>query len=130
MPTYQIVSLVDITRTNPARDETDSFRLSQQANFNSLIQAIGLRSNIEWEHDPVKQEGSLPEPFDGKAAYWTWTFFVERDEVFVRDNNPVGLLLDDLHNVPIIDNLEETVDLQPAVFQTQGHRINIWVFEL
>ena len=58
MPWYSIISLVDITRTNPSRDEVDKKMLAQQANFNSLIQAIGLRSNVEWEQDPIKHTGS------------------------------------------------------------------------
>jgi len=127
---YKITSLVDITRTNPNRSETDTTLLSQQANFNSLIQAIGLRSNVEWDHDPIKHNGALPEPFDGRGVYWTWAFTVERDDVFLKGDDPAGLLIEDLHNVPVIADLEETVDLEPAVFQTQGPRINIWVFEL
>lgn len=127
MPWYTITSLVDITRTTPARDETDKKLLAQQSNFNSLIQAIGLRSNVEWDKDPIKDTGSLPLPFEGKGSYWVWDFYVERDEVFLDNNDPVGLLKQDLHNVPIINGLEETVDLQPSVFQTQGVMKNIIV---
>ena len=116
MPWYTIISLVDITRANPARDETDKKLLAQQANFNSLIQAIGLRSNVEWEQDPTKQTGSLPLPFEGKGSYWIWNFYVERDEVFLDNNDPVGLLKQDLHNVPVINKLEETIELHPSVF--------------
>jgi hypothetical protein len=54
MPRYQIVTLVDITRTNPTRSETDQHLLAQQANFNTLLQSIGLRSNVEWAVDPVE----------------------------------------------------------------------------
>jgi hypothetical protein len=130
MPIYQITSLVDITRTNPHRSETDVVKLSQQANFNSLIQAIGLRSNIEWDQDPSRHEGALPEPFDGRGSYWTWQFSVEREDVFLDNDNPVGLLINDLHNVPILIGLDETIDLHPPAFQTQGSRINIWVVKL
>jgi hypothetical protein len=126
MPTYRIMSLVDITRTNPHRSETDTMLLSQQANFNSLIQAIGLRSNVAWEQDPIRYEGSLPHPFEGRGAYWSWEFTVEREDIFFNENGPVGLLIEDLHNVPIITNLTETVDIDPAVFQTRGSRINIY----
>jgi hypothetical protein len=126
MPTYQITSLVDITRTNPHRSETDTVKLSQQANFNSLIQAIGLRSNVEWEQDPKRHEGALPSPFDGRGAYWTWEFAVEREDVFLNNNDPVGLLIEDLHNVPVLTSLTETVDIHPPAFQTQGPRINLW----
>jgi hypothetical protein len=130
MPTYQITSLVDITRTNPHRSETSTVKLSQQANFNSLIQAIGLRSNVEWEQDPTRLEGALPYPFDGRGAYWTWEFTVEREDVFLNNDDPVSLLIKDLHNVPVLSGLDETVELHPSAFQTQGSRINIQAVKL
>jgi hypothetical protein len=129
MPRYQIVTLVDITRTNPTRSETDQHLLAQQANFNTLLQSIGLRSNVEWTVDPAECRGILPHPLEGRANHWVWTFEVERDEVFNKDGDPVGLLLDDLHGVPIISQLNNSVDIDPAVFQTQGPNTNIWVSE-
>jgi len=126
MARYQIITLIDITRTNPVRDETDTVKVNQQANFNSLIQAIGIRSNVEWVRDPKKHTGALPDG-EGKAAHWIWEFDAERDEVFLKDGDPVGLLIDDLHGVPIIDQLENTVELAPAAFQTKGKNINSWL---
>jgi hypothetical protein len=127
MPRYKIVTLVDITRSDPDRKEPNKFKVGQQANFNSLIQAIGLRANIEWSVDPRKHNGSLPLPLVGKAVHWTWEFDVERDDVFLKDNDPVGLLLDDLHGVPIVGLLENSVDIHPLVFQTRGDNTNIWI---
>ena len=129
MPRYQIVTLVDITRTNTARSETDRYLLAQQANFNTLVQSIGLRSNVEWTVDPRECTGVLPHPLTGKANHWIWMFEVERDQVFAKDGNPVGLLLDDLHGVPIISQLNNSIDINPAVFQTHGPNTNIWVSE-
>jgi hypothetical protein len=130
MPRYQIVTLVDITRTNPSRAETDQHLLAQQANFNTLLQSIGLRSNVTWDADPKELTGVLPHPLNGKANHWIWTFEVERDQVFTKDGDPVGLLLEDLHGVPVIDGLNNTAIVDPAAFQTQGENINIWVSEL
>lgn len=127
MARYTITTLVDITRTNPTRSETDKLKLSQQANFNSLLQAIGLRSNISWEADPKMFTGKLPEPFDGKANHWVWTFDTERDDTFLAGKDPVGLLLEDLHGVPIIDQLTNSVDIYPAVIKTKGKDINTFV---
>lgn len=126
MPTYCITSLVDITRTNPHRSETDTVKLSQQANFNSLVQAIGLRSNVDWEHDPVCYTGALPYPFDGRGTYWTWQFTVEREDVFLNSAGPAGLLNEDLHNVPVLPGLSETIELTPPAFQSRGAHANIW----
>ena len=130
MPRYQIVTLVDITRTNPTRSETDQHALAQQANFNSLLQSIGLRSNVTWITDPKEHTGRLPAPSTGKANHWIWIFDIEREDTFLKDGNPVGLLLEDLHGVPIIDGLNNTAIIDPAAFQTQGDNANTWISEL
>ena len=130
MPRYQIITLVDITRTNPTRAETDKLKLAQQANFNSLLQAIGLRSNVSWVKDPVMRTGRLPDPLDGSATHWQWTFDAERDEVFLKDGNSVGLLIEDLNGIPVIGNLLNSVDLEPACFFSYGDKTNIWVEEI
>jgi hypothetical protein len=127
MTRYQIITLIDITRSNPNRAETGSTVLGQQANFNSLVQGIGMRANVEWEQDPVMDTGTLPKPFKGRATYWTWEFTVERDQVFERGDDPVALLREDLHNIPIVPNLLNDVDLYPAAIQTQGDTVNTHV---
>ena len=126
MARYKLITLVDITRTNPRRDETDSLRVKQQANFNSLVQAINLRSNIEFFSGPEFNKGRLPEPLTGKANHWIAEFEVEREDVFLKDGDPVGLLIEDLNGVPIIPDLNSSVDLNPAVFITSGKKANIW----
>lgn len=130
MARYKIITLVDITRANPDRKESDQLKLSQQANFNSLVQAIGLRSNVSWNNDPKQYTGSLPYPIDGKANHWIWEFDAEREDVFLKDNDPVGLLKDDLHGVPVIDRLNNSVELTPSAFHSRGDNCNIWVYIL
>jgi len=127
MARYQLVTLIDITRSHPAREETDKIKLGQQANFNSLLQAIGLRSNVIWLRDPKQHTGRLPEPAQGKATHWIWEFDCERDEVFSQDNDPVYLLVHDLNHVPVIVDLENSEDITPAAFQTRGDMINTWI---
>lgn len=127
MARYKIVTLIDITRADPDKRETEKLKLSQQANFNSLVQAIGLRSNITWSYDPRKFTGRLPDGIDGKATHWVWEFDVEREDVFLNNGDPAGLLKDDIHGVPIIDQLENSVDLTPAAFQTRNGHQNTWI---
>ena len=126
MARYKIITVVDVTRTNPAREETDRIVLGQQANFNSLIQAIGMRSNITWIRDPQQHTGRLPIG-PGKATHWIWEFDAEREDVFLDQNDPVALLVNDIDGVPIIDHLNNTVELMPAVFKSQGDNTNIWI---
>ena len=127
MSRYRIITLVDITRTNPVRSETDRVVLAQQANFNSLVQAIGLRANPEWIRDPVMKTGSLPAPITGKANHWVWEFDVEREDVFLNTDGPVGLFLEYIDGVPIIGDLNNTCDFSPCAFCSKGKNQNIWV---
>ena len=129
MARYKIVTLVDITRSNPDRSCKETKLLGQQANFNSLIQAIGMRSNVEWAADPKVFEGRLPHNIEGKARHWVWIFLCERDEIFLKDNDPVGLLKEDLHGVPVLNKLNNTADIEPSCFLTKGDTINTWVYE-
>jgi len=131
MARYQILTLVDITRSNPDRSELDKTKLGQQANFNSLLQAIGLRANVTWEQDPEMKDGRLPHPRTGKANHWIFEFDTERELLFYKDDTaPTGLLMDDLHGVPIVDQLNNDVDIYPAIFATRGENTNTWIYEL
>jgi hypothetical protein len=128
MASYKIITLVDITRSNAHRSDVSSLKLGQQANFNSLVQAIGLRSNIDWRWDPKKYTGALPNDIAGKATHWIWEFETERDYVFQQDDDPVGLLVNDLYGVPVVIDLENSADITPAAFQTKGNNINTWIY--
>jgi len=119
MPSYKLITQVDITRTGPDRDNTDIVRQAQQSNFNSLVQGIELRANVDWEQDPVMVEG--------ETNTWHWTFFVEREDVFLNGDNPVGLLLEDLNGIPIINHLPNTPNLTHPAFKTRGADRNTWV---
>jgi len=120
MPRYKIKTSVDITRSNVDRADPDQIRQGQQSNFNTLLQGIGMRANVEWTHNPSR---SMLET-DGKVAYWLWEFTVEREDVFLTDGDPVGLLKQDLHGVPIIKNLTETETFPKACFLIDK---NIWI---
>jgi hypothetical protein len=127
MARYKIITLIDITRSQPAKESASTIQTGQQANFNSLLQAIGLRSNVEWASDPKKYTGAVPINIDGRATHWIWEVDCEREEVFLKDNDPCGLLKDDLHGVPVIDQLENSVDIVPAAFQTRNGNQNTWI---
>tara|TARA_E500000081_G_scaffold155085_1_gene194329 strand:+ start:1900 stop:2271 length:372 start_codon:yes stop_codon:yes gene_type:complete len=120
MPRYKIKTTVDITRSNPDRGDPDQIRQAQQSNFNTLLQGIGMRANVEWTYNPSR---SMLET-EGKIAYWLWEFTVEREDVFLSDGDPVGLLKQDLHGVPIIKNLTETETFPKACFIIDK---NIWI---
>ena len=127
MARYRLITLIDITHSPLSRGETDAVKLGQQANFNSLLQVIGLRSNVEWNKAPHKHTGRLPDPAEGKATHWIWEFDCEREDVFLKVDDPVGLLKDDLHGVPVISELENSENIDPAAFQTSNGNQNTWL---
>jgi hypothetical protein len=86
-----------------------------------------MRANVEWREDPIKHDGRLSVPWQGKASHWHWEFEVERDQVFEQDGDPVYLLRQDLHGVPVIGKLDESVDLDPCAFITEGENVNTMV---
>jgi hypothetical protein len=47
--------------------------------------------------------------------------------VFEAGGNPVRLLVDDLHNVPVVANLLNSKDIHPAAFQTKNDNANTWI---
>jgi hypothetical protein len=120
MARYNIKTTVDITRSNPDRAEIDQIKQAQQSNFNTLLQGIGMRSNVDWDHDPERTD-------EAGVAIWVWTFDAERDDVFLEGDDPVGLLKKDLHGIPIIKNLTETVRFDKPVFMTINGDQNIWI---
>jgi hypothetical protein len=127
MPRYRITTLVDITRTDAKKSDSNNIRINQQQNFNTLRQSIELRSNVSWHQDPKKHTGALPEPFEGKANYWIWVFENEREDLFLKDNDPVLLLKEDVNNVPVITGLDETADISPPAFKTVGSDLNTFI---
>jgi hypothetical protein len=80
--------------------------------------------------DPKQGRGGLPMGIDGKSTYWQWDFETENDSVYEANGDSVGLLKGDLQGVPVIDQLNNSVDISPAVFQTSGSKQNIWIFNL
>lgn len=131
MAIYEIITLVDITRSQPSRTETNKVKLGQQANFNALCQTIGLRTNFSYTSNPKKETGSLPANLGGKATHWIWRFESERDDVFLyNDTDHTYFLRNDLNGVPIINFLENSKDIDPAVFVTEGNSANTWIFKI
>lgn len=118
---YKLETTVDITQTNPDRADTDSRRHAQQSNFNALIQGIELRALVTWDEEPVMVE------YKDIDTKWYWSFFVEREDVFLKDDDPVGLLKDDLKGIPIIGNLSNNVKFKKNCFITTGPDCNIWL---
>jgi len=114
---YSIFTQIDITKASPLRDEQDMLKQGQQANFNSLRQAIELRAIIVDDQDPKQytEDGEL---------WWVYHFETDRDDEYLVKNNPVGLLVDDIDGIPFISGLNNTVEFEQLVFKTKGKKPN------
>jgi hypothetical protein len=111
------------------------FPWQQQQNFVMLLQTIGMRVNPQYNAPPSVEEVNLKDynfgtAYKGKHRVWTWEFFIEYDGGFTDvTGDPIGLLIKDLHFVPMIVDLTETVDFKLAMFDSQSTDLrNILVY--
>jgi len=72
----------------------------QQTNWETLIQIISLRT----------------QPYNIRTIVneldWTLEFDIEHIDVFRKNGNPLGLLQEDIENVPLLTGLDEKKDLE------------------
>jgi hypothetical protein len=129
MEVIEIKTLVDITNTNVRRiNQGSQIELDQYRNWTTLQQCIGLRVILNYDREPsvetvdIKGMGFGSE-FKGKHRVWTFHFRPDRSDAFVIEDNHVGLLEQDLDQVPVIVNLTETINTQRAVFDTSDQKL-------
>ena len=138
MQRFKIETLLDITETKQYRKEPGKeFPWQQQQNFVMLLQTIGMRVNPQYNTAPQVDEVNLKDyhfgtSFKGIHNVWSWEFYIEYDGDFTDAvGNPIGLLLQDLHFVPMITELTETVKLRMSMFDSRGiDSRNILVYPL
>jgi len=123
MQVIEIKTLVDITDTKVNRPRTglvlehDQFR-----NFTTLKQCVEMRSNIIYDTPPtveivdVKDMG-FGSKYKGKHQVWTFKFSPERSGTYILGNNEIGSLIEDINQVPIIQKLTETINMDKAIFE-------------
>jgi hypothetical protein len=55
--------------------------------------------------------------YKGTHNVWTFRFSPDRSDVYVdNDGNSIGQLIEDIHEVPVIRNLKETINIHKAIF--------------
>jgi len=116
-----IKTLVDVTRTDVRRKgQGDDQKLLQQKNYETLLQVINLRSLIDANSDPGVETRDVTDEFGsrfkGEHRVWTYEFTIDRDEVFLDGEDPVGLLKEDFRKVPVLGGLTETIS-KPNSFE-------------
>jgi len=75
----------------------------QQANWETLIQVISLRTQ------PLNIRTAV------NKANWTLEFDIDLTSVYHKGDDPLGLLKDDIENVPMLTGLDEHKDLDSHI---------------
>jgi len=126
---YKLYTLVDITHTK--RPTTDIERWKEQ-NFQTVLQTLGIRANVTYTQTPVVVETKgILVGFDTEEVIrvWRFDFITDRNDLYKQDDNATGHLVNDFHLVPYINGLDELMDQQYAVFNTQNPGKNIAFFK-
>lgn len=122
MEQITVKTLVDITNTNVRRiNQGTQQELDQYRNWTTLKQVLELRSLFTYDHNPQSEIINLTDMGFGtayKGEHRVWTFVARPDRAmsYYLENQPVGLLIADLHQIPIIKNLTETINIAKPVF--------------
>jgi hypothetical protein len=126
---YKLYTTVDITNTGQYRTEPGKEHLRwKEQNFQTVLQTLGIRANIIFTEKPVVSEmrGSLVGfNTDEIVRVWRFDFNTEREFLFEKDNNPIGLMLEDFEGIPYISGLDECMEQNYNVFVTDGAARNI-----
>jgi len=138
MQTIACYTLFDITNTgvlNRSKPVVDmdyndwSYKRNTQCNFDTILQAVSLRSLPEIQQKPKKIEIKFSEFTDFGFLFeeetpqncWYFTFNVMSTTVFNDGISELGSLYDDCHNVPMIkcgteyDKLPEFLNVSPEL---------------
>jgi hypothetical protein len=87
---------------------------NQQRNWETVTQIISLRTQVFELTEPVKI-----------MNHWQFEFSVETPSVFGTPEDPVKVLVQDSHHVPMLNNLDNSAELPSNLIST-GPDQNIW----
>lgn len=122
---FRLKTLIDITETGARRTDEDKFAYKQEANFQTMLQTIGLRVNIEYKNKPRVEEINISklefgDKYKGKQRVWTFDFNVDYEGGLNTE-----MLDRDFDLIPIILELTETAKIEQAVFRTTPEDRNV-----
>ena len=130
---YKLYTLVDITHTGQHRTEPgkEALRWKEQ-NFQTVLQTLGIRSNVVFVNGPVSSEVSgriVGFDTDDIIRVWRFDFSTEREFVYDQGDDPVAFMREDFQLVPYISGLDELMTQKYAVFNTEDPGKNITFFK-
>lgn len=122
MLVIEIQTLIDITDTKISKPRAGQLKEHDQyRNFTTLKQCVELRSIISYDTDPVLETKDIKglefgSKYKGKQKVWTFRFAPDRSGVYSDGISEIGCLIDDLHEVPVIQNLSESINISKPIF--------------
>lgn len=126
-------SLVDITATGVIRSsDPDAVDRNQQRNWETVLQCIGLRTQPQHIQLPTQTTfedigiAEFGDFYRGTQTIWHWSWTVEQDGVYDLPNTPMGGLMQDFEQVPIVTGLTETAKFMLPIFYPYGTIKNIY----
>jgi hypothetical protein len=124
---FKVLTLADITKTGARRGE-ESIAWQQQQNYNTFIGTLGLRVNPTVTTDPKSSNVSVGnlgfgKKYKGKQRMWEFSFETEYEGGLT-----IEMLEQDFDLIPIIKNLEETIDIDPSTFRTKDEELKNIIF--
>jgi len=127
MKRYKLHTLIDITETHARRGEGPK-EYKQQQNWMTLIQTLGLRCNPIVTHQECEYVGvskfGFGTKYKGRQQVWTVFFDFEH-----ADDDDIDLLSNDFDLIPVASDLDETIKLKSAIFQTKDNELRNIVFD-
>ena len=129
---FQGFSLVDITPTGVIRGADNEVERNQQRNWETVLQCIGLRTQPQNIQEPIQSTfadiaiAEFGDFYQGEQKIWLWQWSVEREGVYDLADNPLGGLLQDFEQVPVITGLTETAKFMLPIFYPYGSIKNIY----
>ena len=129
---FEIATLIDITQTNQTKFRSeDRQAINQQANWNTFLQVIGLRSNPYFDSAPSCNEGidrsnsEFGSDYTGKQKVWYFKFSIEQEGAL-----SVDFLKDDFDLVPVIAGLTESIKINNNAFRCKDDATRNIIFKL
>ena len=117
---YKLYTLVDITNTKQYQNSAENRQArSQQQNFDTVIQTIGMRANVDFTKPP-EVTIDVPKKYNLDSAMlsniWIFEWRVEREFLFLDGEDDVGYLKQLFNLVPYIPGLTETMTSSKPIF--------------
>jgi hypothetical protein len=117
---YKLYTLVDITNTKQYQNSAENRQArSQQQNFDTVIQTIGMRANVDYTKPP-EVTIDVPKKYNLDSAVlsniWIFEWRVEREFLFLDGDDDVGYLKQLFNLVPYIPGLTETMTSSKPIF--------------